>query len=56
MNGIVSLLDDQYYQLVQDLWAELKREFVVEGIYIIPYPHISYQVATDYKVEQLEDI
>ena len=56
MHGIVSLLDDQHYQLVEDLWAELKQEFAVEGVYITPYPHFSYQVATDYNVEELEDI
>ncbi len=42
MHGIVSLLDDQHYQLVEDLWAELKQEFAVEGVYITPYPHFSY--------------
>jgi len=56
MHGIVSLLDDQHYQLVEDLWMELKSEFAVEGVYITPYPHLSYQVATDYNVEQLENI
>ena len=56
MNGVVSLLDDKHYRLVENLWAELKREFAVEGVYITPYPHFSYQVATDYDVKQLEDI
>ena len=56
MHGIVSLLDDQHYQLVEDLWAELKREFAVEGVYITPYPHFSYQVASDYNIVVLEDI
>jgi 2'-5' RNA ligase len=56
MHGIVSLLDDQHYQLVENLWAELKREFAVEGVYVTPYPHFSYQIASNYNVEQLEDI
>ena len=56
MHGIVSLLDDKHYQLVEDLWAELEQEFAVRGVYITPYPHFSYQIAQDYNVEQLEPI
>ncbi|HLJ35402.1 MAG TPA: 2'-5' RNA ligase family protein [Ktedonobacteraceae bacterium] len=56
MNGIVSLLDDHHYQLVENLWAELEREFSVRGVYVTPYPHFSYQVAAQYNVEQLEPI
>ena len=56
MHGIVSLLDDKHYQLVENLWAELEREFAVRGVYNTPYPHFSYQIAQDYNVEQLEPI
>ncbi len=56
MHGIVSLLDSKHYQLVENLWAELEREFVVRGVYITPYPHFSYQIAQHYNVEQLEPI
>jgi len=54
MHGIVSLLDNKHYQLVENLWAELEREFAVRGVYITPYPHFSYQIAQHYNVEQLE--
>jgi len=56
MNGIVSLLDNEHYQLIEDLWAELEREFSVRGVYITPYPHFSYHVAQHYDVEKLEPI
>jgi 2'-5' RNA ligase len=56
MHGIVSLLDNEHYQLVEDLWAELEREFSVRGIYITPYPHFSYHVAQHYDVDELESI
>ena len=56
MHGIVSLLDNKHYQLVEDLWAKLEREFAVRGVYITPYPHFSYQIAQDYNVAQLEPI
>jgi 2'-5' RNA ligase len=56
MNGIVSLLDDKHYELVENLWAELERKFGLKGIYITPFPHFSYQVAEHYEVELLESI
>jgi hypothetical protein len=37
MHAIVSLLDKKHYQVVEDRWAELKREFSVEGVYVTPY-------------------
>ena len=56
MHGVVSLLEDKYYRLVEDLWAELEKEFGVRGVYVTPYPHFSYQVASHYNVELLEPI
>lgn len=56
MEGIVSLLDDKHYQLVEDLWAELAHEFGVRGVYITPYPHFSYSVAAHYNIESLTHI
>jgi 2'-5' RNA ligase len=56
MHAIVSLLDNEHYQLVEDLWAELEREFSVHGVYITPYPHFSYHVAQHYDVDELESI
>lgn len=56
MHGVVSLLDNKHYQLVENLWAELAREFAVSGVYVTPYPHFSYQVARHYDVESLEPV
>jgi 2'-5' RNA ligase superfamily len=56
MHGIVSLLDDQHYRLVENLWSELEQEFGVRGVYITPYPHFSYQIATHYDVATLEPL
>ncbi|HEX6479147.1 MAG TPA: 2'-5' RNA ligase family protein [Ktedonobacteraceae bacterium] len=56
MEGIVSLLDVKHYHLVEDLWAELAREFGVRGVYITPYPHFSYHVAAHYDIESLTPI
>jgi 2'-5' RNA ligase len=56
MHGIVSLIDSKHNQLVEKLWAELKREFSVHGVYVTPYPHFSYHVAQDYDVDKLESV
>ena len=56
MNGIVSLLDSKHNQLVEELWAELEREFSVQGVYITPYPHFSYHVAQAYDVDKIEPV
>ncbi|HEX8474574.1 MAG TPA: 2'-5' RNA ligase family protein [Pyrinomonadaceae bacterium] len=56
MQGIVSLLDDEHYALVESIWAELDREFGVHGIYTTPFPHFSYQVAQSYDTEAVEPI
>ena len=56
MHGIVSLLDSKHNQLVEELWAELKQEFSVDGVYITPYPHFSYHVALDYDVDKIESV
>ena len=56
MHGIVSLLDNDYNQLIEELWAELKREFTVQGVYVTPYPHFSYHVAQDYDVDKIEPV
>lgn len=56
MNGVVSLLDDEHYQQVEALWAELAECFGLQGVYITPFPHFSYQVADYYDTQQLEPI
>ncbi len=56
MHGLVTLLDNDHYQLIEDLWAELERGFSVRGVYITPYPHFSYHVAQDYDLELVEPV
>src|SRR6266705_1957582 len=56
MDGIVSFLDSKHNQLIEELWAELKQEFSVDGVYITPYPHFSYHVALDYDVDKIESV
>lgn len=56
MDGIISILDDQHCKWVEELWAELDREFGLRGIYITPFPHFTYHVAEHYEVEQVGPI
>jgi 2'-5' RNA ligase len=56
MHGIVTLLDNDHYRLIEDLWAELERRFSVHGVYITPYPHFSYHVAQDYDLDLVESV
>ena len=50
MHGVVSLLDDEHYGLIEQIWEELARDFGVRGIYATPLPHFTYQVSEDYDV------
>ncbi|MBN2910786.1 2'-5' RNA ligase family protein [Polycladomyces sp. WAk] len=55
MHAIVSLLDEHHYQQVENLWAELRNKFGLDGIYKTPYPHFSYQIAEEYDFQRVED-
>ena len=55
MHGVVSLLDDEHYALVEDIWDELSRTFGVSGVYVTPFPHFSYEVAEGYDVKTAEN-
>lgn len=50
------MLDQKHYQQVENLWAELQRKFSVKGVYVSPRPHITYHIATCYKVKALESV
>ena len=54
MHGLVSLLDEQHYTLVEDLWRELHDDCGLQGIYVTPLPHFSWQIAEDYYWDELE--
>ena len=56
MYGVVSLLDDQHYKLVEEIWAEVDAQFDVGGTRATPYPHFSYHVAERYDTELLENV
>ena len=54
MHGLVSLLDPEHYQQVENLWNELEEECGLEGIKVTPYPHFSWLIAEDFDWESFE--
>ncbi|MGD9093538.1 MAG: 2'-5' RNA ligase family protein [Anaerolineales bacterium] len=56
MTGIVTLLSDQYKDLLESIWHELKLECGLTGFEFRPYPHFSWQVADDYDFTRLDPI
>lgn len=54
MHGIVSLLDEDHYEMVEDIWAGLEESLGVRGIYTTPFPHFSYHVAEHYDVGAMQ--
>lgn len=56
MHGVVSLLDEQHYEQVEQLWSELESTFRVHKLCNTPFPHFSYHVAQHYDLNKLESI
>ncbi|MGA9839484.1 MAG: 2'-5' RNA ligase family protein [Thermoplasmata archaeon] len=54
LHGVGSLLDLPSTSRVKFLWSRLEQEFGLRGALVMPYPHISYQVAQDYDRPSLE--
>lgn len=53
MHGIVSLLDDEHYRRIEEVWEELAERYGVRGIYAVRFPHFTYQVSEEYDVGQV---
>jgi 2'-5' RNA ligase len=51
MQAIVSLLDTRHSEIVEGLWSELNDRFDIKGVYVTPFPHLSFQVANEYDAD-----
>ena len=56
MHGLVSLLPQPHYSLIEKLWQELESQFGLQGVYVTPFPHFSWQIAQEYDFDRLEQI
>ena len=54
MDVIVSLLDKEHQDLVNQIWRELEVEFGLRGVYATRVPHFSYHVARQYNFSVLQ--
>ncbi len=54
LKALVSVLDAEHYARVEQLWADLERQFGMRQPFLTPIPHFTYQVAEDYDFEVAE--
>ena len=54
MHGLVSLLDQKHYRLVESLWQLLEVKCGLVGVNVTPFPHFSWLVASDFDWLALE--
>ena|SRR5215216_5266222 len=56
MHGVVSLLDEKHYSLVEAIWSDLQKELGVQGLCRTPFPHFSYHIAQHYDLSLIEPL
>jgi len=57
MHAFVSLCDEPTTKAVKNLWAELTNDFGVGHLAeVLPYPHVSYQIARHYDEVHLTNL
>lgn len=55
MEAVVSLLDEEHFRAIEEIWAELERALDVRVVRErVPFPHVSYQGADRYDAERLD--
>ena len=55
MHGLVSLLDQKHYNIVEKIWGDLESKFGLTGIKVTPFPHFSWQIADNYNFDDLDN-
>jgi 2'-5' RNA ligase len=56
MHGIVSLLDEEHNQKVENIWRELALDCGLTGDQHIPIAHFSWHVAASYQIARLRPV
>ncbi len=56
MYGIVSILEQPFYEKVESIWQMLENDCGLKGIRMTPIPHFSWQVAEGYNIPRLEGV
>jgi 2'-5' RNA ligase len=53
-HGVISFLDSGATGQIRGTWTKLERELGLRGVLVMPFPHFSYQVASEYDRTGLE--
>jgi 2'-5' RNA ligase len=53
MLGVVSKIPEPVYSRVLKLWDSLEEEFGFSGIKVMPIPHFTWHVSTDYDISEV---
>lgn len=56
MHGLVSLVPQPYYDIVNGIWNQLESKFEISGIRVTPYPHFSWIVFEDCQLDRLDEL
>lgn len=56
MRGIISLLDNTYTELVNELWRDMVADCSVTNKHLPPLPHFSWSVFDDCDIERLDEV
>lgn len=56
MDGVVTVLEDKYYQVVQEIWQDLRQACGLEFNESLTVPHFSWHVAQSYPDEPSLDV
>jgi 2'-5' RNA ligase len=54
LHGIVSLLPDQHYEQVKQIWQALEDECGIPVVETMPFPHFSWLIGTGFDWQALE--
>lgn len=54
--GVVSVLDRTHYQIIENLWAEMRQQFGVGDPEIEAMPHFSYHVTEQYDEGRVAEV
>jgi 2'-5' RNA ligase len=54
MHGVVSLLPQPFYKMIETLWDEFDSRFGLKSVKITPFPHFSWTVARDYSKPDIQ--
>ena len=55
LQGVVSILNDQYCEIIEGIWSDLEREFGLKTA-SNAYPHFSYQVVEHYHAARTKGV